>query len=695
MPWVRLHVLKDYLDMVKILSRYPTLHQTFNLVPSLVEQLQEYDKGDFNDVYWELALKPADALDDTEKAFVLERMCECADHPRARSHPRYLELAEKRDALSCQGWRAAANSFTTQELRDLQIWSNLAWCGREARGRDGLSDLLERGRDFREEDKQTIALVQAAIISEVLPAYREAMARDQIELTTSPYFHPILPLLCDTDLARVATPDLRLPPRRFAHPEDALEQLTTAAAMHERVFGSAPSGVWCSEMAVGETVLPLLSEAGFAWTISDEAVLERSFAGVTRRGARHHGKELEAPYWPYTLTRESGELAIVFRDHTLSDLIGFTYRSWDSGDAAADLLSRLRDLRHNLPMTSAPLVVVALDGENAWEYYPDEGHEFLTSLYEGLSTDDSLRCVTVSEHLAESPTHRRLDWLHTGSWICADLTTWCGTEAHGAAWDSLERSRALVQRRQQMATEGASAPSPELLETAWRHVMIAEGSDWFWWFSEHHHTELDAVWDAEFRARLQEVYRLLDEPIPPELLSPFAEAGAPIAQTMPTGPVYAEIDGIISRPDEWEPAGYLVPVPNSTMQPSASLHVRQARFGWDDQRLCLLVAVDSSSLREGLWIEVATSEHGRQQTPALRLELLADGKVRVSALRQSLSTDLVRAAWKDVVEVSVPVDASGTSGEGSGGVSVRVGIDQTAPLELRSQGALPPGAGLP
>ena len=703
MPWVRLHALKDYLDMIKAVADHPDLHQTFNLVPSLVEQLQEYDKGDFDDVYWRHTVKPADELDENERAFILERMCDRAEHPRAHSHPRYLELAHKRDALSTQGWQAAAKSFTTQELLDLQLWSNLAWCGAEALGREGLGALIERGREFREEDKQTLAVVQAAIISEVLPAYRDAASGGQIELTTSPFFHPILPLLCDTDLARVATPDLRLPPRRFAHPDDALEHLRTASAFHREVFGDTPRGVWCSEMAVGETVIPLLAETGFEWTISDESVLARSFSGVVRRTAGHHGKELEAPYWPYRLTRGSADMAIVFRDHTLSDLIGFTYRSWDSRDAAADLLARLRDLRRKLPISSAPLVVIALDGENAWEYYPNEGRDFLAHLYEGLSADDSLRCVTVSEHLAESPPRRELDWLHTGSWICADLTTWCGTDAHAAAWDLLERTRVLAQRKRQpdaLRREGQAAvqgsgSAAGTWEAAWRNILIAEGSDWFWWFGEHHHTDLDSVWDAEFRARLQEVYRLLDEPVPPELHAPLAKTASPVKQTMPVGPVEAEIDGLVSRPDEWEAAGYLVPVAGDAMQPSTPVHVRQARFGWCQGQISLLVAVDSPSLREGLWIEVAAATDHQQEEPVLRLVLRENGSAEVSTLRPGLSPETVRTAWKDVIEISIPTDPDRAPCDDLWVLVLRVGIDETIAQELRSEGPLPPDVALP
>lgn len=719
MPWARMHALKDYLDMVHMLEGFPALHQTFNLVPSLVEQLEDYASGDYQDVYWQHSLKPAAGLEPPERAFLLERMCDHADHPRARSHPRYLELAQKRDSLAAQGWESAANTFTTQELLDMQIWFNLAWFGRRTQTDEALRGLVERGRDFREEDKRVLAERQAAILENVLPAYRDAASRGQVELTTSPYFHPILPLLCDTDSARISSPDLKLPPRRFAHPEDAAEQLREASAKHREVFGSAPLGVWCSEMALGEAVIPLLTDAGFEWTISDEGLLSRSVNDVTARPVARRPAVFGTPYRPYRLVRETGEMNIVFRDHTLSDLIGFTYRSWRSQDAATDLLARLKDIgrkaqaRHG-SHASTPLVVIALDGENAWEYYPEEGREFLSYLYEGLSSDESIRCVTVSEHLRESPPRLRLDWLHTGSWIFADLTTWCGTEAHNLAWDQLHQARDLVQRKRQAATESrgsvvkdqSAADEPgttesgaalsdarRALEAAWRHIQVAEGSDWFWWFSDHHHTELDAVWDLEFRAHLQEVYRLLGEPVPATLMKPLSRAPLLPTQTAPSGRIEPHIDGILSDPAEWDAAGYLTPVGTTAMQPAVAVQVHEVRFGWHDQRLCLMVAIDRHVLCAGSWIELAVRRESEAAEGILRVTLEKDGSAAVEPLREGLPPDSVNVAWRDFVEIAVPADAGISESDSLGALVVRVGRGDAPTEEFHSSNVLQMGAG--
>jgi alpha-amylase/alpha-mannosidase (GH57 family) len=701
MPWARLHALKDYLDMVDILSDYPALRQTFNLVPSLVEQLQDYASGEFSDVYWEHTLKPAAELDQNERAFVVERMCEHPDHPRAKAHPRYLELARKRAARTSPDWQACAASFTVDELRDLQVWSVLAWFDAAMLEADPLAQLVQKGRDFREEDKLVIAAVQAGLLSRTLPAYRDAARRGQIELSTSPYFHPILPLLCNSDSARVAAPDVILPRRRFAHPEDAAEHVAAALLAHERVFGERPRGMWCSEQAVGEDVLPLLTAAGLGWTISDETVLARSLAGARPRttvgspppllGAPVAGPGFGSAYHPYLLERETGTISIVFRDHTLSDLVGFAYQSWDSREAAADLLRRLGELRTTLlpadgaptsgTGTGRPLVTIALDGENAWEYYPRDGRDFLRYLYEGLTEDPAIRCVTVSEHLRESPAVLRLDWLHTGSWIGGDLLTWTGDSAHGAAWDALHDARDLVAARRRKTGDGLAEPDAvrvaanDHVETAWRHILVAEGSDWFWWFGDHHHTELDAVWDLEFRLHLQEAYRLLGESVPTALYLPFVEAAGVPAGSSPLAPIDPIIDGLVTDPGEWDAAGRLAPDLPSTMQRSAVTKIREVRFGWQGNRLCLLVIPGSVGPLEGLELELRVTWSGAEDGPVVHMSLADEGKVVVRSDGHPELAEATMALWRDVLEVSLPLDLSNAPETARLGLVLRAGRD--------------------
>ena len=784
MPWVRMHALKDYLDMLEILSDYPNIHQTFNLVPSLVEQLETYASGDFADIYWQHTMKPANDLTAHERAFIVERMCESPHHPRAYNYPRYLELAHKRESLAGD-WPTKASTFTDDELRDLQIWFNLAWFGPKNLEKSPLCDLVSRDRNFTEQDKEVIAAAQQEILAAVLPAYTHAAARGQIEISTSPYFHPILPLLANTDSARVAAADTFLPRKRFAHPEDALEQLQLAIDKHEEAFGNKPQGVWCSEQAVGEDVLPLLLQTGFKWSISDETVLYRSLSGVSQieeqvstkncsRNCRDNepcdstfdsindittdstnDSIIPAHYMPYRLEREGKELSMVFRDHNLSDLIGFVYQSWDAKDAAADLIHRLHEIKETIdkslnratssvnakthnkgisgsPQVDKPLVTIALDGENAWEYYYRDGNNFLCYLYEMLSTDPDLRCVTISEHLKEKPAKRSLDWLHTGSWIGGNLRTWIGDPAHSIAWELLHEARDTAAKADKEFLEKEHAETCELygeaykhrmekyengIETgleishtasdehlvvhgAWLHILAAEGSDWFWWFGDHQHTELEAAWDLSFRLHLQEVYRLLGKNIPIRLLFPILNNGSsnnyPVS---PRGPVYPDIDGIhghnskysndcehdysaehhnhdkdsdsndITNPadaesprDEWSNAGRLSEAIASTMQRAENTAIREVLYGWNDANLCLLIAPESSQMLNGLEIQVeilgSQASYQLEENLLFPFTLEDNGVVSIegSASPSSSQEEVAfTGAWQEVVEISLPL----------------------------------------
>jgi alpha-amylase/alpha-mannosidase (GH57 family) len=716
MPWARLHALKDYLDMVEFLGDYPTIHQTFNLVPSLVEQLEDYAAGDAADVYWEHTMKPAAELSPSERAFVVERMCERSDHPRAKSHPRYLDLAHKRESEACRGWDTCSRLFSVDELRDLQIWFNLAWFDPSLLEAPALAALVERGRDYREEDKLVLGRVQRDILARVIPAYQEAAGRGQIEVSTSPYFHPILPLLTNSDTARIAAGDTVLPRRRFAHPEDAWEQVLSGVAKHERVFGTRPRGMWCSEQAVGEDVLPLLMKAGLEWTIGDQTVLSRSLTGsAARSGAAREGAAArggspargdtgtpggaaDAPtsaYTPYLLRREEGEMAIVFRDHTLSDLIGFGYQSWDSRDAAHDLLGRIRAIG----AAGAPLVTIALDGENAWEYYPHDGRDFLHHLYDGLAADPGIRCVTVSEYLDRHPATESLDWLHTGSWIGGDLRTWSGDPGHNTAWDLLHDARDLAASRRSPADDGsrrtaaqdpagsapgsgagrpeadaaASADLPTAVEAAWHHVLVAEGSDWFWWFGEHHHTELDHVWDLEFRRRLQEVYRCLGEPVPIRLRLPVLTAAAASRPESPLGAIQPVIDGRLRNEDGWDAARLLASDHPSTMQRADGTRIIEARFAWGAEHLYLLLLPRDVSDLMGLQLELRVTPAGGEDESVFHMALAEDGQIEVSCNQCGHLAGPAIGAWGDVVEIALPLAVPTFAGGDQLGLVLRVG----------------------
>ena len=527
LPWVRLHCAKDYNKMAGLLDAYPRVKQTFNLVPSLLTQIDEYARGEARDLFLDLARQPAGELSAEQREFLLRWIREAPTALRVQASPRYLELASKQEP---------AESWSPDEIRDVQVWSNLAWCDpawveREPR----LNALKIKDSNFSEEDKDALFQCQREIVQSVIPRYRELADRGQIELATSPFYHPILPLVCHVDSARAASPGIELPQRRFSHREDAEQQVKMGMATFERLLGRSAKGMWPSEMAVSEPVASLIAQAGLEWFISDEDVLARSLEQDFARDGEGRLQHPELLYEPYRMEREGREVAVIFRDKVLSNLVGFDYYKTSARDAARDFMARLRRIGDQQGDRDF-LVTVALDGENAWEFYPRDGHDFLNALYSELDAAEDIVSTTVGDFLREHGSRRPLHRLHSGSWIGASFDTWIGDPEHTIAWDLLAETRDWLE------DYGRHHPTrQEELAAAWREIMITEGSDWYWWFSHRHDSGMDVIWDNQFRLHLRNVYKLLDARPPSRLFLPIIEKEGltsgrrPVSKISPAG----------------------------------------------------------------------------------------------------------------------------------------------------------------
>src|SRR5689334_210220 len=529
LPWVRLRSAKDYYKMPALLDNYPKVRATFNLVPSLLAQIEDYGKEESVDLFLNLSQRPATDLTPEERDFILKWMRESPRALRVQQSPRYLELASR--SLDAQ--------FTTGDIRDLQVWFNLAWCDPVWVEQDpGLAELKRKDRDFSEDDKTILFAAQLERIRSVIPKYRELADRGQAELTFSPYYHPILPLICHVDAARSANPQIQLPERHFSHREDAERQIELGMGLFERMLGRRPKAMWPSEMAVGESVIGLAEKAKLEWMISDEQVLARSLEGQFNRD--------EHLYQPKRVAREGGAVSMVFRDSQLSNVIGFDYQRMPSLDAARDLMGRLRRIR-DVQGDRDFLAVIALDGENAWEFYPRDGHDFLNALYGELESSPDIITTTVGDFIHEHPPEQQLHRLHTGSWIGASLDTWIGDPDHNVAWDLLAETRAwLVEQSRQRPKDSSQAA------TAWREILITEGSDWFWWFSRKHDSGMDQIWDNQFRLHLRNVYKLMGARAPARLFQPIIKR----APTPERGVPSALISPRSKHDPAWSQAGY-------------------------------------------------------------------------------------------------------------------------------------------
>ncbi len=439
LPWTRLHALKDYWGMVKILEEFPRFHATFNVVPSLGLQLEEYASGTFHEPWFDLAFKNAEQLTREDKSEILSRAFQ-VNHERFLSRwPRFGELFEwSRPAGGAQ----AIVTFTPRDWRDLQLLSQLAWMEEEWIARDpDVNRLSARGKNFSEADKSILKAKQLEFLKLVLPIYKEAAARGQIELSTTPFYHPILPLICDSDIARVANPATPLPRRAYRRPEDAREQLRRARDYHERVFGAPPNGLWPSEGSVSDQTLAIAAEEGFKWFGTDEGVLGRTLNVGFFREASGLPANAERLYRPWKFPIGGESITGFFRDHHLSDLIAFVYSRMDSKAAASDLHGRLRFLGERVPSTGPLTISLFLDGENAWEYYPGNGRDFLREFYGKIQGDPDFTAMTVSEAIAAAEEIPQNNGIFPASWINANFDVWIGSSEDVAAWELLWDAR--------------------------------------------------------------------------------------------------------------------------------------------------------------------------------------------------------------------------------------------------------------
>ncbi len=589
LPWTRLHALKDYWGMVRVLEEFPRMHATVNVVPSLAAQLEEYAGGKFDEPWFALAFTPADKLTSPEKAEILVRAFQ-VNRDVMHRWPRYSELFEWSQRAAPE---AVARTFGQRDWRDLQVLSQLCWMDEEYLASDPVvSQLSAKGADYSEADKEALRAKQLELLARVLPEYRRAQDSGQVEISTTPFYHPILPLLCDTDIARVsnpASPPLQPP---FRHPEDAREQLERARRYHEKLFGRPPEGLWPSEGSVSDQALQIAAELGFRWFATDEGVLGRTFNIGFGRDAEGVPANAERLYAPLRVKLGSQRITGFFRDHYLSDLVGFVYSRMDSIAAAEDLYRRIRAIGQRVQIGRPLTVSLILDGENAWEYYPGNGRAFLRHFYRRISEDAEIEPLTASEALAAAGDVAEVGHIVPGSWINANFDIWIGHSEDLTAWALLRNARDFYQRARERFQRGeAGAPSKERLDAAFEALLAAEGSDWCWWFGPEHSSANDEEFDAFFRKLLSEVYRTLGAEAPDELAESIKYKPERAEVIPPSGYLDVCPDGRETNYFEWLGAGLYWPEKQqSSMHGRISL-LDQIRYGFSEDRFFARVDV--------------------------------------------------------------------------------------------------------
>ncbi len=622
MPWVRLHATKAYYDMAYLLEQFPAVRSTFNFTPSLLLQLEEVAGGTVLDLFLEHAQRPAADLTLEEKAFLVRHFFSANWATMVRPYPRYHELLVKRGLeLHGDDLRRVARQFSTQELLDLQVWHNLAWFGYgTVRQYPRLAALRQKNRGFTEDEKQEMLALQRAAVQEIVPRYRALMEQGQIELTTTPFFHPILPLVIDTDINRRARPDLPLP-ARFRAPEDAAAQLREAVGFHQHTFGRPPTGLWPSEGSVCPEMLPLVHQAGLRWLATDEGILARTLAMCGRPWHRH-----SALYQPYHIGEGEQSLTILFRDREISDAFGFVYHKTTPESAAEDVARRLRGIIHDAPQDRLVIAII-LDGENPWEHYHDGGERFLSLLYESLTSRNlekpgqiTVQASTISDAIASVPPRQHLPSLHSGSWINSDYKIWIGHYEDNRGWDLLGHTRTqLMERAPDLPSERAQA--------AWRELHAAEGSDWFWWYGDDFDTDFKPEFDRLFRTHLRNVWTHMGAPPPAQLNLPICNR-TPVSESdvvqQPVALLTPTIDGTVTDFFEWRGAGSIGTQPPLGAMWKADGLFTAIRFGWtQDQFVIRFDPDETAAKKQGLEVDITLQ--GPHSTFRLTFSLASPG----------------------------------------------------------------------
>ena len=691
LPWTRLHALKDYWGMVKIMEEFPRVHATFNFVPLLAEQIEEYASGQFKEPWFEAAFAEATALTLDQKRLALERAFQVNDIFLQR-WPRFGEL---RSRLQSGGVESCAAHWSPGDWRDLQVLSQLAWMDEEYLQKDpAVRWLSDKGSGFTEDDKAILLGKQHELLAAVLPEYRLAASRGQIEISTTPYYHPILPLLCDTEIASVSNPHTPRPVPAFRYPQDAREHLLRAREFHERIFGARPAGLWPSEGSVSDEALEIAMELGFKWFSTDEGVLGRTKnIGFWRdaSGYPENGAEL---YTPWRLERNGRSMVGFFRDHYISDLTGFVYSRMGAQAAAEDLHRRIRLIGEREPHGRTATVSIILDGENAWEYYPENGRQFLREFYRRIEQDREIFPYTMSEAIQAAPNPPALQGIFPASWINANFDVWIGHGEDVRAWDLLRDAREVYERamersgvsqaaistagieaRRQLLRRYAEGPkalakpksqdetfelgAAEKLAQAFESVLAAEGSDWCWWYGPEHGSQNDAEFDELYRKHLTEIYRVIGEPAPDTLAHPIKRAPERGQRIAPESFLDVRVSGRESSYFEWLGAGIY-----TTSRQSGAMHgrlfvLREFSYGFSNDRLFLRVDPFAEAIEGMREFQVRFTIWGSSETRiTLRVEnrKLTGVIVERAGLCLIKPETVVHAAYDQIIEVGIAKD---------------------------------------
>lgn len=574
MPWVRLHAVKDYLDMAMWTKKFDKLKLNFNIVPILVDSIIDYAEKGAHDIHSRMTITPENELKQEDKIFILNNFFDANYQTMILTNPEYHRLYQ---IVQTEGTNDTS-IFTNQEYADLMALFNLAWIDPSYKTSNSeLKKLIKKGKNYTLEDRINIIEIQRDIIRKIIPSTKKLVEKNKIEITTSPYYHPILPILLDyKNIKKNQIPDDDI--SNLKTELDAKVQTEMALDRIEEVFGKRPRGIWPSEHCVNGKTLELLSSLGVEWSISDEGILANSINFEFEHDFKGYLKEPYHLLKTYRYKTKNTDLKMIFRDSAIPNLISFEYQNHNPIATANDLYDRIKVLQSKI--LSSPdrehLLTIALDGENCWENYLEDGASFLKTLYTLITEDETLETVLISDYLDNTKEDKPLNKIAAGSWMNRNFKLWIDEPVKDIAWTYLKRVR------QDFSNFVKREPLNPNIELARRELFICEGSDWFWWYGEPNDSGRDNIFDFLFRTHLKNIYRYLDLDTPKYLDDPISNISTTKPSKYPKSLISPEINGkfVTTEEDIWNNAGF-IEIPDGPVLRESKLFDK-IRFGNDE-----------------------------------------------------------------------------------------------------------------
>lgn len=559
MPWVFLHAVKDYYEMPWHASRFKNITVSFNLVPSLLKQLEEYSSDDVKCKFLNIIRKETSQLTPEEKKHCLEFLFYSNTQTMIKPSKRYYGLYLKKVKMK------SYSCFSNSEILDLEVLFLLAWSGIALRKESNIiKELIKKQMSYSENDKAALLNEMKLFLKQIIPFYQKLHKDHKIGLTTTPFYHPIVPLLIDINSAKETMPHVKLPDIRASFKNDAEKHISYAVDFFKNTFGENPESFWPSEGSISSGTLQLFQKYGVKQTFSDEDVLFNSLEDSDRKNL----------YKIYSYQN----INIAFRDKTLSDLIGFSYKNWKPKAASEDFLKRLRDIYS--ASESSPLVSVILDGENAWESFPDNADGFFEEFYAAVEKQDWIETIAADSLDDIDVEHKNLDNIRAGSWIGGTFSTWIGDNEKNRAWEILSKTKLMTEDEKNL-DRSVEKQVEDLL-------MTAEGSDWFWWYGDGHFSKETDSFDYLFRANLIKIYETLNKNVPEELLKPIEKVKKRLYIQTPSYYISPKINGRITSYFEWINAG-MVDLETSSAMDTSGFNFKKLYYGRDRENLYLRI----------------------------------------------------------------------------------------------------------